>query len=410
VREAAVWAAAEARKRELAARAAAEALEREALEKSAAAARERAAAEKAAAEAQEREAAAKAAARARQQAGQPDADAGGQDRATRAAAEAREREAAEKSAAAEREREAIARAQADARRREVADKATAEAAQRQAAEKSAAEARQRDNELQALAEARRKEAERSDITMVPGMRPAAPAESVRDPALEFASAYRSQAKARTSSAPEPMPAASSSAPPRSGAGKSKTVPVIIGAVVLGLGLATWFFVVRSQHQKQCQEFLAQAQSAVATNDFDKATSFATQAADVCAGDQQAQLSTLNTTIQTGREQAKLCDATESKAKDLLGQGLPAQASAVLFEAHADCAGRPSFSQLVKQPAEAQTDARNLIVRATSLVQANALDDAQKLIDQALALDTDVPDAQKLLIKMAAKRGKLPSRP
>ena len=156
--------------------------------------------------------------------------------------------------------------------------------------------------------------------------------------------------------------------------------------------------------------MTQAQAAVDTSEFEKATASATQAAGVCAGDQLTQLQTLNATIRTGSEQAKLCETTEAKAKDLLGQGLPAQASAILFQAHGDCAGRPSFSQLVKQPAEAQTDARNLIVRATSLVQANALDDAQKLIDQALALDTDVPDAQKLLIKMAAKRGKLPSRP
>jgi len=93
----------------------------------------------------------------------------------------------------------------------------------------------------------------------------------------------------------------------------------------------------------------------------------------------------------------------------LAKGLPAQASTLLFSAHADCSGRPSFSQLVKQPADAQTDARNLIIRANSLVQANAFDDASKLIDQALALDNDVPDAQKLLIKIAAKRGRLPSQ-
>jgi hypothetical protein len=156
--------------------------------------------------------------------------------------------------------------------------------------------------------------------------------------------------------------------------------------------------------------LTQAQSAIGTSEFDKAAASATEAAGVCADDQLAQLQTLNATIQTGREQAKVCDATETQAKDLLAKGLPTQASTLLFQAHADCAGRPSFSELVRQPAKAETDAKDLIIRATSLVQADALDDAQKLIDQALALDTDVPDAQKLLIKMAAKRGKLPAQP
>ncbi|HMB43281.1 MAG TPA: serine/threonine-protein kinase [Luteimonas sp.] len=419
--EAAERAAAEARKRELAARAAAEALEREAAEKSAAAARERADAEKAASEAQERLAAAKATMEARQRGtvansaeettNRDSAAAAERDAAARAA-EARDREAAEKSAAAAKEREAAAQAEADARNREAAEKTAAEAQQREAAEKAAAESRQQEDALQALAEARRRDAEKSAATLVPGMRPAGTAEPARDPALEFASAYRSQAKSKSGSAPEPKSAAPSKQPEPSGAGKSKKVPAIIGAIVVVLGLVAWIFISRvaTQHREQCQTLLTQAQSAIGGNDFDKATAAAADAAGVCSGDQQTQLQTLNTTIQTGREQAKVCDSTEAQAKDLLGKGLPAQASALLFQAHADCGERVSFSQLVRQPAEAQTDARNLIIRATGLVQANALDDAQKLIDQALALDNDVPDAQKLLIKMAAKRGKLPSQP
>jgi serine/threonine-protein kinase len=414
--EAAEKAAAEARKRELAARAASEALEREAAEKSAAAARERAAAEKAAAEAQERLAVARATVEARQRgtAEKPAEAAKASEAKDQSAAAAQERDAVEKSAATAKEREAAARAEADARNRETAEKAAAQARQHEAAEKAAAEARQQEDALQALAEARRREAEKSAVTLVPGMQPAGAAAPVRDPALEFASAYRSQAKSKSksSSAPEPKPAPTTKQSEPSGAGTSKKVPIMIGAVVVVLALTTWLIISRvaAQHREQCQTLLTQAQSAVGTSDFDKAAASATEAAGVCAGDQLAQLQTLNTTIQAGREQAKVCAATETQAKDLLAKGLPAQASTLLFQAHADCAGRPSFSELVRQPAKAESDATDLIIRATSLVQADAFDDAQKLIDQALALDTDVPDAQKLLIKIAAKKGKLPSRP
>ena len=393
------------------------AAEKAAAEKAAAAARQREAAEKVAAEAQQKEAAEKAAAQARQREADEQAalETRQREAAEKAVLEARLREDAEKAALAARQREAAEKAALEARQREAAEKAALEARQREAAEKAALESRQREAAEKAALDARlREDAERAaaqahqpqptETVAAPAAQPAAP-ERARDPAMEFASAYRSQAK--SSAKPEPKPVTANAQAPRS---RSSKMPMAIGAAIVVLVLASWLVFRHFANQQQCQTLLAQAQAANDASQFDKAEAATGEAGGVCSGDSAVQLQTLSLAIQKNKEQAKVCDATETQAKDLLSKGLPAQASQILFQAHADCAERPSFSELVKQPANAETDARNLIVRATSLVQANALDDAQKLIDQALALDTDVPDAQKLLIRMAAKRGKLPSLP
>ena len=385
-----------ARERELAEKAAAAARQREAAEQAAAAEQQREAAEKAAAEARQREAAEQAAIATQQR-----------EAAENAAAEARQREAAEQAATATRQREAAEKAAAEARQREAVEQAAIAAQQREAGEKAAAETRQREAAEQAALEARQRETAKQPATETPARETSRP----HDPALDFASAYASKAKTKGKSEPrpEPRPVSPGTRPERKGV---PVLPLVIGGVVIVLALVLWqassYF--SGQRLQQCQAFLAQGQSAATAGDFDRAAAAVKDAGGVCKGDQLAGLQALSTFVQAGKEKAQVCESAETQAKDLLGKGQPAQAAELLGKSHADCAARPDFAQLELQPATAQSDAGKLIVRAGALVQANAVDDAQALIDQALALDADVPDAQKLLISIAAKRAKLSLSP
>ncbi len=411
-----------AREREAEEKAAADARQREAERLAAVAAQQRADAEKAAEESRQREAAENIAAETQRR-----------EQAERAAAEARQREAAQTAAAESARRDAEEKAAAEARHREAAEKAAAEARQQEANERAAAEARQREAEARAMAEARQREVaesaaiaaqkqEAAPTVFAPAVPVAATAAAeptavetpppeasarARDPALEFASAYASTSKSKPAAPgkPAPKPLSGDSPPPRK---RMPVLPMLIGGVVILAALVAWQvsgYFARQRHD-QCAAWLTEGQTSAAAGDFDRAAAAVKDAPGVCRDEQATALQTLSEQIKSGQEKAQVCAAAETQARDLLGKGQPGQASELLLKSHVDCAGRPGFAELEQQPATAQSDANNLIVRATALLQANAVDDAEKLVDQAMARDGDVVGAQKLLIGIAAKRGKL----
>jgi hypothetical protein len=226
-------------------------------------------------------------------------------------------------------------------------------------------------------------------------------ERARDPALEFATAYVSSAKTRPGSGTDAPPAVK---PTRK---SGKLLPIGIGAAVV-LALVAWqatsYF--SRQRAQQCQTLLAQGRTAASAGDYTRAADIAGDATGYCTGDQLPPLQALNLQIQGERDKAQACASVEAQAVDLIGKSSATQARELLVGARENCGARPTFIPIEKQAAHAQAEANELIIRAGSRVQANALDEAMALIDQAMAKDADVSGAQKLLIRIAAKRGKL----
>jgi TonB family protein len=414
-REAAEKAAREVQEREAAEKAAREAREREATEESAREAREREAAEKASAEARQREAAEKQAAeaRAREAAEKAAAENRQREEQEKAAAEARQQQAAELSSAQAKQREAEERAAAEKRQQEAAERAAAEKRQREAAELAAAQAREREAAEReaaerAAAEARQREAAAvaatttAEAPVTPVQAAPVVADSARDTAAEFASAFMSKKDPGGQGAPprSPPPAAKPLITPLRGG---------IAAGVAVLALAAWLITgyFSQRNQEQCQALMLQAQSATDAGQFDKAASAATDAREVCQGNALVSLQGLDVRIQAGKAKNKACELAESQANDQLERGQPIQAKQTLDAASNNCAARPSFTDLAQRQSSAESDARTLVSRATSLTQAGALAEAQDLLDQALKLDANSEDAHKLVVTLAARRAKLP---
>ncbi len=301
-------------------------------------------------------------------------------------------DAAEAEAKAARERELAEKTAEQSRQREAAERAATEKA---VAEKAAAEA-------DAVATAEPQQALEPEVSdRIPRNAP----ERVRDPALEFATAYVSSAKTRPGSGTDAPPAVKPARKP------GKLLPIGIGAAVV-LALVAWqatsYF--SRQRAQQCQTLLAQGRTAASAGDYTKAADIAGDATGYCTGDQLPPLQALNLQIQSERNKAQACASVEAQAVDLIGKSSATQARELLVGARENCGARPTYIPIEKQAAHAQSEANELIIRAGTRLQANALDDAMALIDQAMAKDADVPGAQKLLIKIAAKRGKLGSTP
>jgi len=348
------------------------------------------------------------------------------DAAERAAAEAREREAAEREAAAAataaeqaaelRRRETAEREAAEARQRETADREAAEAQRREAAEQAAADARQREAADKAAAEARLQQLAdqaAAETGSAPGNEPATllrvpvVTATTRDPASEFASAYMAKAvpkAAPTSNPPppdsRPVPARKLLTPLRAG---------IAAVFVLAL-LATWLIVAHfaQQRQAQCEASLAQAQSAADAGEFDQAAAIVQQAGESCTGDGLARLQALGALAQEGKSKTELCELAEKQARALLDKGLPALAGEALAPATNACVARPSFAVLEQRQQSAESEARTFVDRASSLLTAGALDEAQALIEEALKRDASSADALKLREKLATRRARMPA--
>jgi protein TonB len=176
-----------------------------------------------------------------------------------------------------------------------------------------------------------------------------------------------------------------------------------------LALAAWLITghISQRNQEQCQALMLQAQSATDAGQFDKAANAAADAQEICQGNALTSLQGLDVRIQAGKAKNKVCELAESHANDQLERGQPVQAKQTLEAAKDNCGARPSFTDLAERQSSAESDARTLVSRATSLTQAGALAEAQDLLDQALKLDANSEDAHKLVVTLAAKRAKLP---
>lgn len=216
------------------------------------------------------------------------------------------------------------------------------------------------------------------------------------PVSDFASAF--EARASAPSKPKPKPE------------KSRTLPVaLIGVAAFSLiGLAYWLFGTSPADDapQQCKTLLAEAQTAINAGQFDKAAIGAESAKAYCANEDLVVLNAVEVLIQNGQAKAKTCQQAESQARDLLANGLPAEARDVLEPVRENCSSRREFTTLADQPAKAIAEAKDKIKQARVLLKANSLDAADALIESAIKLDFQVADAETLRQDSMKRRSKM----
>jgi len=229
-----------------------------------------------------------------------------------------------------------------------------------------------------------------------------------------------QATAQPQAAPQPAPqqakekAASPSKPRLSF--KQRVVRWIrricytIGLLFIGL-MALGYYAGSSgsaRKAEQCTAATQSASTALAAGDIATAGKAAQQAVEVCEGDMLPQARKLLAGVERAKSGALRCEQTQAQAEQLLDEGRAARAAALLTRNRNGCQAR-GYTDLSRKASAAVNDARQLVDRARTRLRADAYDDADSLLDQALRLDADAAGAEPLRKQIADARAEMQAR-
>ncbi|NMG66165.1 hypothetical protein GPA19_14530 [Azoarcus indigens] len=232
-------------------------------------------------------------------------------------------------------------------------------------------------------------------------------------------AAKAGAKATAQPQAAPQPAGEKAAPPPTKPALSFKQRVVrwirricytIGLLFIGI-MALGYYVGSSgsaRKAEQCTAASQTASTALAAGDIASAGKAAQQAVEVCEDQQLAQARKLLASVERAKSGALRCEQIQAQAEQLLDDGRAARAAALLTRNHNGCQAR-AYTDLSRKAAAAVNEARQQVDRARSRLRADAYDDADSLLDQALRLDADAAGAEPLRKQIADARAEMQAR-
>ena len=196
--------------------------------------------------------------------------------------------------------------------------------------------------------------------------------------------------------PHPQPTARPAPAAPSRPGRVRKWPRVAATLLAVIVLALWL---RPKPEPawvaRCDALSAAVNDALTSGDLTSAETSLIQAQALCQGERRDALAPLSEQVARAYALAKTCSAAIKNTESLLERNRPSQARSRLAQHKDACTGYTPYDALNERVANQLQQATHLIEAGFAKLQVGELDAAEQSLAQAVALDVQASDADRL---------------